>query len=117
MESFKKVVVTTLDTRKFVEAMLYLGSIGGVLTRECVAVKGMMLRAEVEVPEATPVKESQIIRVSVKSVTQRVSDKVVEAPAKKPVAKKTTTKKKEEDEVVPTSAREEDTQEETTPQE
>lgn len=60
----KKVVVNTVNTRKFVENLVYLGSIGGVFDDSCKAFKGMFLRAEVTVPETTIVEETPEMRVA-----------------------------------------------------
>lgn len=84
----KKVLVNTISTRDFVDSLLYLGSIGGVLTDKCAAYKGMFLRAEVEVDETTPIKESPILKVLAGEATKR---EIVESEA--PVAKKTATKR------------------------
>ena len=94
---YKKVVVNSVDMRKFAEALVYLGSIGAEVTKNCLAVKGLMLRAEVELPWDVPVNETQNIRVSMKDVISRDdiskdAPKKEEAPKadKKPVAKRTT---------------------------
>lgn len=95
----KKVTVSTVSTRKFVEGLLYLGSLGGELTEQCVTVKGMFLRAEVMLPVDTPVKENQEIKVSpglpvVKKEDQSTEDKDATSKAKKTARK--TAKKVEE---------------------
>jgi hypothetical protein len=82
---YKKVSVASIDTRKVVEALLYLGSIGGELTKNCVAIKGLMLRADVELPWDVPVEESMIIKVSKGAKIVREEEtpkKEVEAPKK-----------------------------------
>lgn len=72
----KKVSVTSVDTRKFVEGILYLGSLGGKITKNCVAIKGMMIRAEVELPWDVPVEESQTIRVSKQAKVEKLEAQV-----------------------------------------
>ena len=88
---FKKVVVNSVDMRKFAEALVYLGSIGAEVTKNCVAVKGLMLRAEVELPWDVPVNETENVRVSMKD--KIVRDVPQEQEVKKPATKKTTNKK------------------------
>lgn len=94
----KKVTVSTVSTRKFVEGLLYLGSIGGELTDECVTIKGMFLRAEVMLPVDTPVNETQELKVSPGLPVKKDQDKAVEENQVSPKAKKTARKtaKKEE---------------------
>jgi len=68
---FKKVVVASVDLRTFCEGVAYLGSIGGQITDKCMAIKGLILRAEVEVPWDTPVNESPTIQVNRKDIIER----------------------------------------------
>ena len=115
----KKVVINTVDTRKFVEGLIYLGSIGGKFDTSCSAFKGMFLRAEVLVPETTIVEETPERKVaagapkeSVQSVKRVETTVAKEEPTKetpkapaKPAAKpaaKTATKaaQKKAEEVV-----------------
>jgi hypothetical protein len=60
----KKVVISTIDTRKFVQYLLYLGSLGGNLTKKCTAIKGLFLRAEVEVPADAIIKQTPEMKVA-----------------------------------------------------
>lgn len=61
----KKVTVSTVSTRKFVENLVYLGSLGGVIDDNCVTVKGpMFLRADVMLPVDVPVNETQEMKVA-----------------------------------------------------
>lgn len=71
----KKVSVCTIDTRKFIEDLLALGKVGGVLTDECIATKGMFLRAEVLVPVDAPVELSERVALSAESVAEAVLKK------------------------------------------
>ena len=80
MEELKKVVVCTTDTRKFVDSLLYLGSIGGRLTDKCVAMKGVLIRAEVEVPVEVPVEETPVLKVSVQPTREEAKEEPVKAP-------------------------------------
>lgn len=89
---FKKVIVSTISTRKFVEGLLYLGSIGGQLEDNCTVIKGLYLRAEVMLPADTPVDETPEIKVAA-GVPVKKEEKPV---AKKTTARKTTNKKKED---------------------
>ena len=88
MSEVKKVAVATLDTRKFVEALLYLGSIGGKITNKCVAMKGLMLRAEVEVDADTPVNTDSVIRLSAGVPYVKESSAVEEKKEDKPAVKR-----------------------------
>ena len=60
----------SVNTRKFVEDLLYLGSIGGFLDKTCPAIKGLMMRAEVLVPEDVAVELSPSIKLSTKSLVK-----------------------------------------------
>ena len=65
LDGFTQVEVATTDTRQFVDTLLRLGKIGGALTKECPAFKGVVLRARVilldeDVPK---IPQSAIIRV------------------------------------------------------
>lgn len=60
----------SVNTRKFVEDLLYLGSIGGYLDKTCPAIKGLMMRAEVLVPEDVAVELSPSIKLSTKSLVR-----------------------------------------------
>lgn len=95
----KKVTVSTVSTRKFVESLLYLGSVGGELTDQCVTIKGMFLRAEVLVDVDTPIKETQEMKVApglpVKVEAQEKGSQGSEAPKAKKTARKTAAKKEE----------------------
>lgn len=101
----KKVTVSTVSTRKFVESLLYLGSVGGELTDQCVTIKGMFLRAEVLVDVDTPIKETQEMKVApglpvtsglpVKAEAQEKGSQGSEAPKAKKTARKTAAKKEE----------------------
>lgn len=98
----KKVTVSTVSTRKFVENLLYLGSVGGELTDQCVTIKGMFLRAEVMVDVDTPIKETQEMKVSpglpIKEEAQEKGSegsRGMEAPKAKRTARKTAAKKEE----------------------
>lgn len=95
----KKVTVSTVSTRKFVESLLYLGSVGGELTDQCVTIKGMFLRAEVLVDVDTPIKETQELKVApgmpVASRLPVAPEKPTEAPKAKKTARKTSAKKEE----------------------
>lgn len=99
----KKIIVSTVDTRKFVEYMLYLGSVGGKITKKCKALKGMFMRAEVEVPADTIIKQTPEMKVAAGPEyedTEGVVQEEDSTESKKPVAKKTarkTTSKKVED--------------------
>lgn len=107
----KKVTVSTVSTRKFVESLLYLGSVGGEVTDQCVTIKGMFLRAEVLVDVDTPIKETQEMKVSPGmpvEVEVTVEDKPT--PKAKKTARKTAVNK--EDTVEPSQAPEEDNKEE-----
>lgn len=66
----KKVSVITIDTRKFVEDILELGKQGGVLTENCMATKGLFLRAEVEVPDNAIVTLSERVAISAESIAE-----------------------------------------------
>lgn len=68
----KKVTVVTVDTRKFVEDILKLGSVGGKITDDCVAYKGMLLRAEVVVPVSAVVETNERVKVSAEYVADQV---------------------------------------------
>lgn len=90
----KKVTVSTVSTRKFVENLVYLGSLGGVIDDNCVTVKGpMFLRADVMLPVDVPVNETQEMKVAPGLPI------TVEQKQEQPKAKKTTRKtaKKAED--------------------
>lgn len=103
----KKVTVSTVSTRKFVENLLYLGSVGGELTDQCVTIKGMFLRAEVLVDVDTPIKETQEMKVAPGlPVKAEAQEKATEAPKAKKTARKTAAKKEEV--VEPSQAPEED---------
>lgn len=98
----KKVTVSTVSTRKFVESLLYLGSVGGELTDQCVTIKGMFLRAEVLVDVDTPIKETQEMKVAPGlpmapglPVKAEAQEKTPEAPKVKKTARKTAAKKEE----------------------
>lgn len=67
----KKVVVVTVDARKFVEDILKLGALGGQLTEDCVAIKGMFLRAEVMVPKSAVVETNERVSVSAEYVAEQ----------------------------------------------
>ena len=67
----KKVTVVTVDTRKFVEDILKLGAVGGVIDNKCVAIKGMFLRAEVMVPEDAVVETNERVSVSADYVAKQ----------------------------------------------
>lgn len=75
--NYKKVAVFSVDMRKFVQALLELGSVGGVITDECVAVKGIMPRAEVLVPEGQAIKESENIQVMKAATRARAKQEAV----------------------------------------
>lgn len=60
----KKVNVTTVDTRRFVQDLLALGAIGGVMDESCIAYKGILLRAEVLVPDDAVVETSERVKIS-----------------------------------------------------
>lgn len=75
----KKVLVSTIDTRKFVDALIHLGSVGGEFNNSCTAFKGMFLRAEVLVPETAVIEETPEMRVMQglpKEVKKRVETEV-----------------------------------------
>lgn len=97
METYKKVVVATVSTRKFVEALLYMGSIGGEIDDSCTAFKGAMLRTEVILPEATPVTESQVIKVSVQPLQEKPAKEKIEVENPKPAKKQARKKEAGED--------------------
>lgn len=59
----KKVIITTVDTRKFIQDVLELGKQGGVLTDECRAYKGIVYIAEVMVPENVVVNTSERVKL------------------------------------------------------
>lgn len=96
----KKVTVSTVSTRKFVENLVYLGSLGGVIDDNCVTVKGpMFLRADVMLPVDVPVNETQEMKVA-PGLPITVDAKQEEQKKEQPKAKKTTRKsnnKKAED--------------------
>lgn len=101
----KKIIVSTVDTRKFVEYMLYLGSVGGKITKKCKALKGLMLRAEVEVPSDTIIKQTPEMKVAAgaeykdtESVVKKEDKPEGDSVAKK-AARKTTSKKVEDAEL------------------
>ena len=71
----KKVTVVTIDTRKFVQDVLALGAVGGELTEDCVAVKGMFLRAEVIIPKGAVVETSDRVSVSAEYITKQTVQK------------------------------------------
>lgn len=93
----KKVTVSTVSTRKFVENLVYLGSLGGVIDDNCVTVKGpMFLRADVMLPVDVPVNETQEMKVA---PGLPITVEQEEQKQEQPKAKKTTRKtaKKVED--------------------
>lgn len=93
----KKVTVSTVSTRKFVENLVYLGSLGGVIDDNCVTVKGpMFLRADVMLPVDVPVNETQEMKVA---PGLPIAVEQEEEKQEQPKAKKTTRKttKKTED--------------------
>lgn len=88
----KKVTVSTVSTRKFVENLVYLGSLGGVIDDNCVTVKGpMFLRADVMLPVDVPVDETQEMKVA-PGLPIKVDAKQEEQKQEQPKAKKTTRK-------------------------
>lgn len=66
----KKVVVVTVDTRGFVEKLLELGALGATLDNTCVVIKGIMMRAEVVLPDDAVVQENDTVRLSADSVAK-----------------------------------------------
>lgn len=80
----KKVVVSTVDTRKFVDSLLYLGGLGGKLTENCVAIKGMFLRAEVEVSADAIVEQTPEMRLAAGLEYEAVEEAPVETKVEEP---------------------------------
>lgn len=60
----KKVVINSVDMRKFVESVLAVGAVGGVMDSTCVSRKGLMLVAEVIVPDEAVVPVSQNVKIT-----------------------------------------------------
>lgn len=92
----KKVTISTVSARKFVENLLYLGSIGGELTDQCVTIKGMFLRAEVMVDVDTPIKETPEMKVAPGlPIKVEPEENATVAPKAKKTARKSAAKKEE----------------------
>lgn len=79
----KKVFVATVDARKFVEDLLKLGASGAVITDECIAYKGMFLRAEVFVEDNVVVETNERVKVSADYVAKKVEEMQAVATEKK----------------------------------
>lgn len=84
----KKVVVSTVSVRKFVENLIYLGSIGATFDDKCIAVKGLLLRAEVFVPVDEVVEETVEMKVAAGLPIKPEKTEESKQQGKKPAAKK-----------------------------
>lgn len=96
----KKILVASRDTKKFVEAILYLGSLGATIPDGKGVFKGVRMRATLEVDEETYVQEDSVIKVvppSKEEVKASIEEKKKERQKKDSPAKKKVEKKAKED--------------------